>query len=922
MRSTVLVAHSHRDRSWMERLAAQLRVLDPERTLDPWDDQRAGLDAGSMVARSLARARVVIWLWSPDFLASAFSGRDWLDGVGDGIADGLRSIVLRVRPCRVEPVAWWATADAWPTDGQALTDLADAEAESRLAALAREIVGFLAQHQPEPVSWMPAATRVHVDGLPVLAEIDRSPMIEGQDPEAAAVLDRLLACWAEPSTQTVALVGAAGCGKSSILARFVRRLEERGWCGADAVYVDAADRAGEQSADGLVRRALDFFGDPSANDGSPRFRGRRLAEKIRGHRALVILDGVDLLLSGVESTETPGWLRETSLAALVRELTIGQPGLLVLASRRFVADIEGLPGASRLDLGPLDDASAAGRLAQLGVGGTDAVRAAVARTVDGNRLAVTLLGTWLRSAGDEQLERWTMESVESHGAALPRVLDAHLASLDPSAADLLRLVGLFDRVIDGGAVAALRQPPAIAGLGTLDDDAVWTEAITTLRDRHLLNPGDPFSPGALDAPRRVREVLATQLEPATARAGHTRLATHYRPFARADSARGMRALHRTVGHGVRAGTAKDAVAFARSVLSTAARTSASADELAILAAAYGESWEHLRVDLSAEDRPWLDDRVSRRLIAAGRPVEAIPALERVLAARRRVEAWPAAADAAGRLARALSTIGKVRDALAPALTAVECAERSGSSSERSKRRCHLAKVWHDLGRRDDALDAFREVESAQARRWPLQPRLHSWRGHLFCDLLLDLATPLDGSALEPDRVDVDQSVESRCAEVVDRASNALAIADDNAWRVAAAVARLDLGRAHLGLALATDAEHWNLAADHLDAAVLALHDDGIDTVLARAFIARAMLHRLRSSFPAAETDLREALAIARRGPMRLVECDVRLERARLSLRRREHEAARRDLDAARRAVADLGYHRRDAEVATLVEALR
>jgi phosphoglycerate-specific signal transduction histidine kinase len=86
-------------------------------------------------------------------------------------------------------------------------------------------------------------------------------------------------------------------------------------------------------------------------------------------------------------------------------------------------------------------------------------------------------------------------------------------------------------------------------------------------------------------------------------------------------------------------------------------------------------------------------------------------------------------------------------------------------------------------------------------------------------------------------------------------------------------------------------------------------------------MARAALHRVQEQFARAQRDLEEALTIATRGGMRLHEADCYLESARLHLARGEQEQARESLSKARAMVEEMGYHRRDGEVAELEEDL-
>jgi exonuclease VII small subunit len=90
-------------------------------------------------------------------------------------------------------------------------------------------------------------------------------------------------------------------------------------------------------------------------------------------------------------------------------------------------------------------------------------------------------------------------------------------------------------------------------------------------------------------------------------------------------------------------------------------------------------------------------------------------------------------------------------------------------------------------------------------------------------------------------------------------------------------------------------------------------------MLPLGLLARAELRRAMGSLDRARADLEEALSIATRGGMRLHEADCHLEYARLHLACGEQEKARQSLAQARAMIEDMGYHRRDGEVAELEE---
>ena len=68
-------------------------------------------------------------------------------------------------------------------------------------------------------------------------------------------------------------------------------------------------------------------------------------------------------------------------------------------------------------------------------------------------------------------------------------------------------------------------------------------------------------------------------------------------------------------------------------------------------------------------------------------------------------------------------------------------------------------------------------------------------------------------------------------------------------------------------------------------------------------------------------DLNEAMRIAKRGGMRLYECDTHLEYARLALVERKPDDALPHFKSAEALVSACGYHRRDPEIAALKEEL-
>jgi hypothetical protein len=100
-----------------------------------------------------------------------------------------------------------------------------------------------------------------------------------------------------------------------------------------------------------------------------------------------------------------------------------------------------------------------------------------------------------------------------------------------------------------------------------------------------------------------------------------------------------------------------------------------------------------------------------------------------------------------------------------------------------------------------------------------------------------------------------------------------------------------------------------------------LRQAGQQDYLPRGLLARAALRRLAGDLARARPDLDEALAIARRGGMKLHQADCHLEYARLYLALGNRESARASLTTAKAMIREMGYGRREGEVAALEKDL-
>lgn len=571
----------------------------------------------------------------------------------------------------------------------------------------------------------------------------------------------------------------------------------------------------------------------------------------------------------------------------------------------------------------------------------------------GHGLALTLLGTYLRDVCGGDIRRRNEVAVLDETAGIEgsdharHVMEAYESWLGSTpegvpALQVLHLLGLFDRPAEPAALAALRAEPEIPGLAegiSTGHETAWQAALARLRQARLVAEAEGSSTtpsqngAALETHPLVREYFGERLRkdaPEAWRTANERLYDHYRAAAPEypETLEEMLPLYAAVVHGCRAGKKQEAcnAVFWRRVLRkneafSWRRLGAFGAELTVLGVFFDHAYDRPSSQFTKTDRAWLLNAASFHLRALGRLPEAVQPLRAGLNAVIEEKNWRAAAVGAGNLSELTLALGDVAEAVAAAGESVELADRSGHAFQQMVSRTTLADALHQAGRWEESEALFQEAEANQSKRQPEYPRLYSFSGYRYCDLLLSQAEPEDGANLQG----AGPPYREACHEVRERVHEVFGWRSLLGWNPALdplldiAHDHLSLGRAHLGLALTASeqAPDFHEAAEHLDQAVEGLRKAAHETELPRGLLARATLRRLAGDPEGAAADLREALEIAERGSMRLHEADAHLEWTRLHLATGDTAAVRRHLDRARDLVHECGYGRREREVTWL-----
>ncbi|HYN20783.1 MAG TPA: hypothetical protein VE078_07485, partial [Thermoanaerobaculia bacterium] len=412
-----------------------------------------------------------------------------------------------------------------------------------------------------PAPPLGALPRLDLGRLPITG-----PLLIGRDTELA----RLDAAWEDPTIHVLTLVAFGGMGKSALVSHWLDRMAADDWRGARRVLDWSFYSQGTEdrvtSADRFLDHALGFFGDPDPTAGAPRDRGLRLADLVRKEKTLLALDGVEPLQH--PPGPQAGRLKDPGLAALLKGLAGGNPGLCVVTTRERIVDLNAFSTtAPQENLETLSPGAGAELLHELGVEGKESELRLASEEFGNHALALTLLGTYLKDLceGDVRRRREVhlLEEEADETGHARRVIASYAASLEEPEVEVLRLLGLFDKPAEPKSVLAVRAEPPIPGLTEAigaRQEARFRKAVARLRKARLLVEGGDD----LDAHPLVRVYFQGELQrdrPEAWREGNLRLYEHLQGEAPdlPDTLEAMEPLFAAVVHGCRAGQQQEAL---------------------------------------------------------------------------------------------------------------------------------------------------------------------------------------------------------------------------------------------------------------------------------------------------------------------------------------------------------------------------
>lgn len=911
----VFISYCHKDEEWKNRMVSHLGVIQSEGHLEIWDDRRieAGLDWYPEIQKAIDTSSIAILLISADFLTSNFIRSEEVPRLLERREkEGLRIFPVIVKPCAWQHVQWLVRMLVRPKDGRPISGGSDFQIDTDMAAIADEIMSII-KCSPK-VSNAKGLTTLSPEKISLARLPSTSPELFGRDIELKLLDD----AWGNQKTNILSLIAWGGVGKTALVNVWLNKMCDEQYRGAERVYgwsfySQGASEKKQVSTDLFIASALEWFGDSDPNKGTPWEKGERLADLIRKKRTLVILDGLEPLQN--PPGEKEGQIRDPALKCLLRELAINNSGLCIITSRLDVDDIKDFVDKTvqKIPLDHLSSEAGALFLQYLGAKGTldDLKKASI--EFGGHALALSLLGRYIAIVykGDlrqrDKIARLTDE--KKHGGHAKRVIESYEKWFEGKPElNILRILGLFDRSADSGAIKAVKAKPPIKGL-TSDlselSEENWQYALDSLRGAKLLIKEDKNRPDTLDCHPLIREHFGEILKvnnPDAWKEAHSRLYEYYKSQAEEypETIERMIPLLTAVAHGCDANRHQEVLydVYIRRILRKdthfiTEKLRAHGAALSAISSFFDIPWGSPVEGLNHSSKAFVLGESGFLLRELGRLEEAVQPMQTSLEAAIALNDWINASINANNLGELYLIMGDLIQALNLANQSVELAYRIRDLDKRIVNKASLANAQHYNNRISDSLATFRKAEEMQKKIKGASKFLYSLKGFEYCDLLLNLG---------------------KYNVVHVRASQAIKISKKNNWLLIFALDNLSLGRAYLLQAKQEHSDDFVKATSHLNQAVDGLRQAGTQPFLPRSLMARAELYQMCGDFNKAGHDLYEAMIIAERGSMGLYQADCHLEYARLHLAMGEKGKARESLDTAKQMIDKMGYHLRDKDV--------
>ena len=746
-----------------------------------------------------------------------------------------------------------------------------------------------------------------VSGVLVAFAWNEAPKVADYFVERPNLFRALGEDWNSAKVRVSVVVGFGGVGKSWTARSWLEKL----------LLASGAERPDggfwwnfteRPSADDFFEYAFRYFGSGKPAGGSQARLGTKLAEELRHHRAVLVLDGLDVL-QHVTGSQL-GQLTNSDLREFLQSLAQSESGThCVITTRVPLMDLNNYSTCAFHEIPPLSVAEGCNLLEQLGVrperNDTKKLETIV-KQCGGHALSIAVLGASLAEDYDgdpkrasEFLPRKLPDLPDERLGALLRSYDKRLSEAER---EFLTIFAAFRQSVEQGAFSAVLRNTSVKGLPNWQVGRLTDSDLVSMVDRLIrlqLLRREPDS-GTYSLHALVRSHFGKQLNalPGTnLHALHRAIRDYYelkkKPLATTVvSLRDLAPLIEAIHHGCEArdfqrasdtfwedisGPGRDVLIHQLGALTT---------DLEIVREFFPES------DFEADPRVpntkhaiWMINEVGICNVGLGNLRQATNYLERASRKAEAEKSWTEAATAKANLAAVECLLGDLVQARNHAISAGNFAAQPPASDHKQRlaTRATTLQGWVALWT-GDVVEALRFFEQAGQKRdgmdgseWQL-----SAEGIRYGDALL--------TSGEPERARTVAERILRFARTKRRAP------------LESMASRL-LGDLHAGLS------EPELARESYDNAVRQARTTTRREIMIEALLGRGRHARRSGATGQAEQDLREALGNCCENGYKPFEADARNELGELLISASHVEAGRREIQNARKLYEETGYRR-------------
>ncbi|XXT19879.1 TIR domain-containing protein [Sorangium sp. So ce429] len=498
---TVFISYSRHDKTWKDKLAQHLQVLEKQGLLEVWSEDGigAGEDRRQKIQDAIDRSRVAVILLSADFLNSDLVVDEQLSRlVEKHRADKNRIIPVLIKPCMWAAVPLLAELNVTPSDGTTLAEATGRSIDRQLLEITNKIFEVATTAHVNTASVNKSTTGPQLAREPAMAMrqvvpsfvhfVHTLPLARGWQDRAE--LEELCSWWRQGGAGVLALVGVGGAGKTALVERFLRLVPQMtaqlpGLAPDPELPVPAgvfvfSFNAG-QSPETFFEEVNACLARSQPFPRSVRYGGSEVfnmtslplaidARSTRAGRLLIVLDGLEEVQHHNERTETFGRIEHGALRELLSRAADGlAPRLSFVVTTRFgLTDLieEQARGAARvfksIDVRQMTDDACMALLKRSGVKGSDDALARLVEACGWHALTVELAAQYLvhfhGGCADAAINLPTskaLHAIARKKSATSRKQDQHVGVVAEQMAGLERIARSYYEALERTDRAAL-----------------------------------------------------------------------------------------------------------------------------------------------------------------------------------------------------------------------------------------------------------------------------------------------------------------------------------------------------------------------------------------------------------------------------------------------------------------------------------